>query len=164
MPLAPASDWSTYSFDLGNLISESGWGGIGSRIQILLDTDFGTQIDIQRMRMRTRTTDEERAAAALFIALTGPENQLERLEDLTDYFSYTTGYTYLYQAEADANDPYIATAPRTRAIADNENKLSFEYRCAKGDRSNSSSRSLRDVRLPDSTSLPPTIGHRSRST
>ncbi len=59
-------------------------------------------------------------------------DSLAYLEDLTNYFSYTTGYTYLYQAEADANDPYIATAPRTRAIADNENKLSFEYKCAKG--------------------------------
>lgn len=132
MPLAPASDWSTYSFDLGKLISESGWGGIGSRIQILLDTDAGTQIDIQRMRMRTRTIDEENAASALFIELSGPNNQLEQFEDLTDYFSYATGYSYLYQAKADANDPYVASAPRTRAIADNENKLSFEYKCAKG--------------------------------
>ena len=132
MPLSPTSDWSVYSFDLGNLISESGWGSVGSRIQIFLDTDAGTQIDIQRMRMRPRTIEEENAASALFIALTGPENQLEQFEDLTDYFSYATGYTYLYQAEANADDPYIATAPRTRAIANDENKLSFEYKCAKG--------------------------------
>lgn len=132
MPLAASSDWNVYAFDLGNLISESGWGAVGSRIQLFLDTDAGTQIEMKRMRMRPRTIDEENAASALFIALTGPENQLERFEDLTDYFSYATGYTYLYQAEADANDPYIASAPRSRAIADNENKLSFEYKCTKG--------------------------------
>lgn len=131
-PLSPSSEWNTYSFDLGNLISKSGWGSIGSRIQIFLDTDAGTQIDIQRMRMRTRTIDEENAASTLFIELSGPNNQLEQFEDLTDYFSYATGYSYLYQAKADANDPYVASAPRTRAIADNENKLSFEYKCAKG--------------------------------
>lgn len=132
MPLTASSDWNVYAFDLGYLISESGWGAVGSRIQLFLDTDAGTQIEIKRMRMRTRTTEEENAASALFIALTGPENQLEQFEDLTDYFSYATGYTYLYQAEANANDPYIATAPSSRAIADDENKLSFEYKCAKG--------------------------------
>lgn len=132
MPLAASSDWNVYAFDLGNLISESGWGAVGSRIQLFLDTDVGTQIEIKRMRMRTRTTEEENAASALYIALTGPTHSLEKLEDLTDYFSYATGYTYLYQAENNANDPYVATASRSRAIADDENKLSFEYKCAKG--------------------------------
>ncbi len=132
MPLSPTSDWSVYSFDLGNLISESGWGSIGSRIQIFLDTETGTQIDIQEMHMRPRTSEEENMASALFIAFTGPENQLAQFEDLTDYFSYSTGYSYLYKAKIGAGDPYIVTAPRSRAIADDENKLSFEYKCVKG--------------------------------
>lgn len=131
MPLSTTSDWNTYSFDIGDLISKSGWGSVGSRIKILLDTETGTQIDIQKMRIRERTQNEENAASALFIELSGARNQLEKFEDLTDYFSYATGYSYLYQAEAKANDPYVATASRRRAINDNENKLSFEYKCAK---------------------------------
>ena len=62
-------------------------------------------------------------------------NQLGRFEDLTDYFSYETGYSYLYEpSEPEAgkpDDPYIFTVSLTRDIAADENYLSFEYKCAK---------------------------------
>ena len=82
--------------------------------------------------MRERNTHENELASALFIELQEPRSDLDRFEDMTEYFSYETGFTYLLQAEKDGVDPYIHTAARSRAIAPDENYLSFEYKCEKG--------------------------------
>lgn len=101
--------------------------------------------DRRRGRNRARTPEPAypgaqrrriHAAAALFLGLqTESANQLGRFEDLTDYFSYETGYSYLYEpSEPEAgkpDDPYIFTVSLTRDIAADENYLSFEYKCAK---------------------------------
>ena len=56
-------------------------------------------------------------------------------EVLADVFTIPNtmdGFAYLLQAEKGGVDPYIHTAVRSRAIASDENYLSFEYKCEKG--------------------------------
>lgn len=89
-------------------------------------------LEIKQLHMRERNAHENELASALFIELQEPRSDLERFEDLTDYFSYETGFAYLLQAEKGGVDPYIHTAARSRAIASDENYLSFEYKCEKG--------------------------------
>ena len=135
-PLSAASQWTTYSFDLGQQIAEAAWGGIGSRFRLVIGDGAGTELELRNLHIRARNAEESTLAAALFLGLqTESANQLGRFEDLTDYFSYETGYSYLYEpSEPEAgkpDDPYIFTASLTRDIAADENYLSFEYKCAK---------------------------------
>ena len=131
-PLTASSDWRLYEFDMGQAVERCGWGGIGSRMQLLLGGGAGTVLEIKQLHMRERNTHENELASALFIELQEPRSDLDRFEDMTEYFSYETGFTYLLQAEKDGVDPYIHTVARSRAIAPDENYLSFEYKCEKG--------------------------------
>ena len=131
-PLTASSDWRLYEFDMGQAVEQCGWGSIGSRMQLLLGGGAGAVLEIKQLHMRERNAHENELASALFIELQEPRSDLERFEDLTDYFSYETGFAYLLQAEKGGVDPYIHTAVRSRAIASDENYLSFEYKCEKG--------------------------------
>ena len=131
-PLTASSDWRLYEFDMGQAVEQCGWGSIGSRMQLLLGGGAGAVLEIKQLHMRERNAHENELASALFIELQEPRSDLERFEDLTDYFSYETGFAYLLQAEKGGIDPYIHTAARSRAIASDENYLSFEYKCEKG--------------------------------
>lgn len=123
-PLTASSDWRLYEFDMGQAVERCGWGGIGSRMQLLLGGGAGTVLEIKQLHMRERNTHENELASALFIELQEPRSDLDRFEDMTEYFSYETGFTYLLQAEKDGVDPYIHTVARSRAIASGR-KLSF---------------------------------------
>ena len=91
MPLEAASDWKTYSFDLGMETERIGWGSKGSRFRLLFGADAGTAVEIKDLCVRARNEEERALASSLFIRLQGPGNQLDRFEDLTDYFNYQTG-------------------------------------------------------------------------
>lgn len=90
-PLTASSDWRLYEFDMGQAVEQCGWGSIGSRMQLLLGGGAGAVLEIKQLHMRERNAHENELASALFIELQEPRSDLERFEDLTDYFSYETG-------------------------------------------------------------------------
>lgn len=127
--LQPQSEWTNYSFDIAKLIGENSWGGIGSYFRLFLGETEGVTIELKNLELRQRTKEEEEMASPLFPRwdLTFSTNGVE-IEDLTEVFNYYTGYTYKYTV-LNSFDPYVHTYPRERAIAEDENFLSFEYKC-----------------------------------
>lgn len=123
------SEWTAYTFDLGNLKADVSWGGIGSDIRIYLGDEAGAEISIKELQVRARTPEEEDAANAFYFKVnTTVINQLDEMVDLTEMNTYNA-LTYKYVAALGSNDPWVQTMPRERAIAADENFLTFEYKC-----------------------------------
>jgi hypothetical protein len=128
-PLPATSEWTAYTFDMGNLISDVSWGGIGSYLRLYLGDETGAEINIKELQVRARTPEEEDAANAFYFRInTAGINQLDEMVDLTEMNTYNA-QTYKYVATLGSNDPWVQTLPRERAIATDENFLTFEYKC-----------------------------------
>lgn len=127
LPLA--TEWTEYSFDLGNVISAIGWGGIGSYFRMYLGEESGAELNVKELQVRARNPEEEALANALFIVPNlGAINQIDEMLDITE-INTIGGVTYKYLASSGASDPWVMTLPRDRAIAADEIFLTFEYKC-----------------------------------
>lgn len=126
--LSAASDWTEYTFDLAVLMAQTGWGNVGADFRIFLGDQAGVELTIKDLQVRPRTPEEEADANALYLMLNPDvQNQLDEVADITEIKTYNA-ITYKYVAASGSNDPWIFTQPRPRAIADDENYLTFEYK------------------------------------
>ncbi len=130
--LPAAAGWEEYSFDLAMLIAQTGWGDVGADFRIFLGDQAGVDLTLKELQVRPRTPEEEADANALYLTLNpGTQNQLDEVTDITEIITYNA-ITYKYVAASGSNDPWVWTQPRPRAIADDENSLTFEYKCETG--------------------------------
>jgi hypothetical protein len=127
-----ASEWTDYEFDLGNLISTVGWGELGAYFRIYMGDKSGVTVDIKELQVRSRTPEENDAINAFYFDFNENFNYAARLSEFTNVTEVNTynGVTYKYVVKPGHKDPWVRTMPRSRALAEDEVFLSFEYKCA----------------------------------
>lgn len=131
-PLEVSSEWKVYTYDMNMQIGNTGWGTVGSCLNLIFGNQSGKHVEIKDIQVRNRNAQEEELAKVMYIKFSGAVSAgVQELTDITDYFDYSKGYSYKYVVKTPENDPNMNTVPRPRAIADDENQLTFEYKCNK---------------------------------
>jgi hypothetical protein len=125
-----ANEWKEYTFDLGTVISNSSWGGVGSYVKLIFGEKAGVNIEIKDIQIRARTEAEQKTEDSfIFQFANRAPNQMKNFEIQTE-IKTTTGNAYMFVPIANANDCNMQTEPRYKTITSTDNQLYFEYKCA----------------------------------
>jgi hypothetical protein len=126
-----AAEWTEYSFDLGVVISNGSWGGVGSYLKLIFGNKANVDIEISDIQVRARNDAEQKTANAfVFKFANRAPGQMKAFEDLTEVKTYT-GNTYMFWPSVNAGDCNMQSEPRTVELTTADNQLYFEYKCAK---------------------------------
>jgi len=125
-----SSEWTTYSFDLGVVISNVSWGGVGAYLKLFLGNTENVDISISDIQIRDRTVAEAKTADSFVFVFAGrAAGQIKDFQDLTEIKTYT-GNSYMFWPKAGANDCNMQSEPRSVTLTTEDNQLYFEYKCS----------------------------------
>jgi len=122
-------EWKVYTFDLGILMSVSGWGGLGSSINLVLGDKPNVTVEISDIQLRGRDAAENKFANSFFFRFANrAPGQMKKFEDLTEVRTYG-GNSYMFWPITGANDCNMQSEPREVELTVDDNQLFFEYKC-----------------------------------